>query len=91
VVGSDPSTGKDNLIFGMRVISEGNLRQCFCPTGIPFEVKQQLGDQVLDAVARPGRNLTTNGESGVFGLTEALQNLKGEAQVSMGGDTPSSH
>jgi hypothetical protein len=50
-----------------------------------------LADQVLDVVAQPGGNLTTDGESGDGGLTEALQNLKGETQLAMGGNTPSSH
>jgi hypothetical protein len=51
VVGLEPSTGKDNLICGTRVMSEGTLRQRFCFYGLPAEVKWRLGDQVMDAVA----------------------------------------
>jgi hypothetical protein len=72
-------------------MSEGTLRYKMCLQGLPVEVKCHLGDQVLDAVAQPGGYLTTDGESDVMCLAKALQNLKREHQIAMGGDTPSYH
>jgi hypothetical protein len=39
LVGPDPSAGKYNLIFGTSVMFERTLRQRFCPTGLPVEVR----------------------------------------------------
>jgi hypothetical protein len=39
-------------------------------------------------MAHPDGNLMTGGVSGAVGLTEALQHLKGETQLTMGGNTP---
>jgi hypothetical protein len=72
LAGPDRSTGKDNLIFGTRVMSEGTPQELFCPTVLPAEVKRRLADQVMDAVAQPGGNLMTDGESGVVGLIPKL-------------------
>lgn len=58
LAGEDPSTGKDDEIWGMDLgAGEIALREKLCPPDLPVGLQKGLADGMIDAVAQPGGSM----------------------------------
>ncbi len=58
LAGEDPSTGKDDEVWGMDLgAGEIALREKLCPPDLPVGLQKGLMDGMIDAVAQPGGSM----------------------------------
>jgi len=79
--GKDPSTGKDDEVFGIKVdVSTNELMAKFSPPGVDTITSGQLNEAMVDATAIPGK---------AFGSTEAeeAQDVMGHSLAALAGIT----
>jgi hypothetical protein len=58
LAGEDPSTGKDDEVWGMDLgVGEIALREKLCPPDLPVGLQKGLADGMIDAVAQPGGSM----------------------------------